>query len=480
MSGFGQRLHRLALILFAKVPSGAVGTASAVQTVGDLGYRLLTAAYWVVLSRTLEKSAVGDIAFANAISAPVAVFVDAGFGLYLVREYRIDGSRGLPINLKRALKARYLWIVGAVVSSAGVVVTLGDTPERTWIGPLIALSYGFDSSTQLWLTRARANLNMWPDLLVRMSQGGGVTLLVALFWLIGALDPITVAIASASVYGLVAVLAFARWRTGKVWNTDPASEQSRHGRRQFGLSAGLITAYSRADAVIIQIVLGSQALANYTLAFKLIEALRVIPGAIARAALAGASRGAPSPREAPTRVSMPRLVKVSLGLGLAAGAFIFVAGPYVQASLFGRSYADETVAVVRLLSVTVAITGFTAPMSALLLARGSGNLVVRNAAWTLGVTIGLAIPAAFLADITGVAAAVLVGELVSVALYVRSSVRLKPPASISGVRWAGLLLVVVTCPLVIDSSGVVSLLVGLAVSSVIVRATLLSSSKLPA
>ena len=397
--------------------------SSAVETTGDLAYRLFMAIYWVVLSRSLPVAVVGTLAFANSVAVPISVVVDSGFSQYLVREYATAGSVGLPRSLHRAVTRRYAIVAATAAVVALAVYVLGSTSGRFWIGLFIGVSYSFDAVGLIWLTRVRANLNAEAYAVVRVVQSLGVVVCTIGLWFTGPYNGVSVSALSAGVYAIGAVIALGVWSRGVRWQTaNESTLPAARPRRQFAAFAVLTTAYSRLDAIVVQLVLGPVGLAVYTLAFKLVEATRVLPGAISRSLLAAAS-GAADSAEHDHRV-LPRSLFSTVRLCIVAGLFLLVTGPELMGLLFGRLYAYHAVTTLRLLSATLPGIGLTGPLAGLLLAWGHESLAAKNSAVTLLVTALTAVGLALIAGLPGVAAGVLLGEIVSVAQYMLALRRL--------------------------------------------------------
>jgi O-antigen/teichoic acid export membrane protein len=411
---------------FARLVGDAstVRRVSSVETAGDLLYRVFMAGYWVLLSRTLTRAIVGDIAFANALAVPLSVLVDSGFTQYLLREYRVEGDVGLPRALRSSVTVRYTSIVFTVVAITAGVALLGNTRDRVWIGGLVAMSYGLDAAGLIWLTRARAHLDASSYFWVRVSQSAGVLVLTALLWTTGPYTAVAVCATSAAVYIVAAGFAWSIWRRGPRWRThDCAHRADVHPRRHFATFAIFTTIYSRLDAIVVQLVLGSIPLATYALAFKLVEASRVLPGAVARAVLASSSKGASSDHPP----SLPSAIGVTVRLCVAMAVALAVAGPSLMKLLFGSPYAVHGTAVIRILALTLPALGLTAPVSSLLLAWRKEHIASANSALTLACTAVFALSGAFLYGLPGIAGGVLLGEVVSVAQYFRTLSQITRP-----------------------------------------------------
>lgn len=395
---------------------GGARRAALTESSADLLYRGFMAAYWVILSRTLRQGVVGTLALANAIAVPISVAIDAGFSQFLIREFRVEGFAGLPSGLKRSITRRYAMIIASVLAATVAVTVIGDTHGRAWIGLFIAVSYGFDAVGQVWLTGARARLQLGPYVLFRLIESAGVVVATALLWIVGPYDGLTVAALSAVVYALAGGIALRQWLSRPRWIPGHITVPvlSAGNRRQFAVFAIATTVYSRLDSIVVQVALGSAALAVYALAFKLVEAARVVPGAVARAVLASASKSGGAARPG----DLPRAVGISVRCAVAISAILALGGPLASDVLFGPHYARPAVQLIRTLAITVAILGFTNPMSSLFLAWHHERVAAVNAIWTLILTAAAAVTLVILWGTIGVAIGVVLGEVLSGMMYV--------------------------------------------------------------
>jgi O-antigen/teichoic acid export membrane protein len=398
---------------------GGARRAALTESSGDLLYRGFMALYWVILSRTLHQRVVGDLALANAIAVPISVAVDAGFSQFLIREFRVEGLAGLPSTLKPAVMRRYGLICASVVAATAAVTLLGDTSGRLWIGLFIAISYGFDAFGQVWLTGARARLDLAPYVTFRLIESAGVVMTSALLWLVGPYDGVTVAAVSAVIYVLAGATALRQWLARPRWIPEHITLPTlpRGERRRFAVFAIATTLYSRLDSIVVQVALGSAALAIYALAFKLVEAARVIPGAVARAVLAAASKGGAAVRPG----HIPRAVGISTRCAIAISAILALGGPLASEVLFGPRYSRPAVQIIHVLAITVAILGFTNPMASLFLAWRRERVAALNAVYTLLLTAAATILLVEVWGAVGVAIGVVAGEIVSCMMYIRQS-----------------------------------------------------------
>jgi O-antigen/teichoic acid export membrane protein len=382
---------------------------------GDLAYKALMAMYWVAASRTLPKADVGSLALGTAIGVPVFLIIDAGFNQLLVREYRYcpDGH-GLPRSLQGAYQGRMRAAVAGMVVVGVASIALADGPGAILAVGFIAGCYWADLLTQMWLAPARARLDMVPDAAVRAIQGGVPLVALLALHAAGALTPVTAAVTSVAAYLAAGALAYRQWRSGGQFSQPDLEALAPGSGHEFNAAFVVRTAYTRADAILVQALAGPVALANYTAAAKLVEAARVVPGSIGKAVLAGLSA---SSSDGPASGRLPTQVSTSLVTSALAAGALAVAGPWAVGVMFGVSYADGADSAIRVLAASLLVTGFTVPTVGVFLATKRSAVVVRGAVFALLATIGSGIPLTLTFGITGTAVAVVVGESLGAGVF---------------------------------------------------------------
>lgn len=378
---------------------------SAVLLGTHLMYRAMMAGWWILLARLFAPESVGVMALANAVAIPVFVALDAGVSQMLVREF--TPGVGFPDDVRQVLRRRYVFAGGGVVGAVAIawVVTRSETAAA--VTAAIAAGYAVDFLTQMWLSPDRAMLDNRPEAGVKAVQGTGAIAFVLIAVWTG-MGIIGAAVAVLISYVLASVLPLVRWRA-RVRFQSRSSQTSGTDRRVFVAAAVLVALYTRVDSLAIQISEGAGALAIYTVAFKLIESSRLPGWALGRTALAAASLGRPP---APSKM----LGGVTLGVGVAA--FVFCAGPALQQFLFGSEYGgDEAAVTLRVLSLSLAFSAFTAQAHGAMLGSGGERLVLRAAVVVAAVTVALMTVLTPLWGLIGTASAVLVAELANGALF---------------------------------------------------------------
>jgi O-antigen/teichoic acid export membrane protein len=367
-------------------PASAARTATANLLSGHVVYRALVAAFWVALARFASPGVVGELAIANSLSVPIFVGLDAGINQYLVREF--DTERGFPSYLRHPLQWRScLVVLGCTGAALGTGALIG-TSTAVVTGILVGAGYGVDFMCQAWLAPDRARLNMRPDRMMKLIQGGGS--LAALFVIHSAhrVDPPNVAAGVFVAYLAAAVNPWRRWVARRCWHDDwvEAGRVATRMWKAVGVFAvsGLLTAiYTRMDDLAVQVAQGTAVVAGYTLAYKFIESARLPSWAVTRVVLASASSG----EESAIGTSSPaRAILVSIWLALGAALGCSVLGPGLAGAVLGAEY--HIGGVLQILAVSVLVAGFTAPAQGFLLGVGDERSAAVAAACTFGVMAG--------------------------------------------------------------------------------------------
>lgn len=441
---------------------------------GDLAYKGLMAAYWVFASRTLDKAEVGILALGTALAVPVFLIIDAGFNQLLMREYSPEADPvGIPHDLRRAYLGRLrLGAFGlAAVIAAGALMTNGVAPAITVA--LLGACYALDYVTQMWLCSARASLNMIPDAIVRVVQGGGPLVALVALHLTSNLTIASAALTSALAYAAAAAVARREWdRRPRFCSPQPDVPHRPRAGQEFNAVYILRTIYTRADALLIQAFAGPVALANYTAASKLLDAARVVPGSIAKVVLADAS----TRRERRATRALPQYVLVSWVVASAAACFLALAGPSLISFMFGASYATGSADAIRVLALCLLLSGLSLPMIGLLLARARTRLVVHANALAVVTMVGAGLPLTHAYGITGAASALCLAELgmaVICALALRQRLSSGTSERVLVVGTSSLIASAAALCLVFDAASLVAAATGIAISTVLCAALVL-------
>lgn len=389
---------------------------------GDFAYKGIMAIYWVLLARQMGTDDLGVLALANAIAMPAYAILDAGLTTHLIKDYSDTG--GLMPRHRGRVRKRLSLALLLPLPLAGLAWILGGGFTAGLATILMCLAYCSDFSGQIMLAPARSASRMEPDAAVRMIQSVGAVILSVALLANGLNSPVWIALASTVSYGFAIYPPLRIWRRSHGWSSFSEDIQP-ESREEMAITQGTIalTAFSRLDSLLVQALLGSVALATYTVAFKLVEVARLLPGAVSRIVLSHSSE------EGPEQYSLRKHLKTSIILGAVGALGLIVAGPFLLGLLFGDKYMDLAGPTIRIIGLS--IIPFSVMISACMYAVGSGRAGVMRKVMIEGVIVLVAAMVALgeLFDLEGAAIGMLIAQVfVAARFWPFLSLRLANPS----------------------------------------------------
>lgn|GEM_PF-2924297 len=383
---------------------------------GDFAYKGIMAVYWVLLARVMSVDGLGTVALANAIAMPAYVIVDAGLTQMLIRDYSESGGM-LRAHMRR-VRMRVIVGILLVLPLACLGYAMGDREAAAAAVALMSLAYFFDFSGQLMLAPARAASRMEPDAVVRFIQALG-TVAISLFLIQADLKSAGwIALASAVAYCLALYPAARVWRASERWADHPADgAEETIETTPVAVGTVVMTVSGRVDSLIVQVILGPAALATYTIAYKLIEVARLVPGALARVVLAHSSAETESPERS---VYDPRdHLRISVILSGLATLVLVAFGPQLIGLLFGSDYGHDAVGTIRVMALALVPFSILTIGSMYAVGTGRAGLYARIAFENL-IAMAILVPVgAAVLDLPGAAAGMLISDLYAAARFWR-------------------------------------------------------------
>jgi O-antigen/teichoic acid export membrane protein len=363
---------------------------TAYRAAADIGSKIISVAFFVVLARQLGESGFGVFVFGLALAAVLTVLASFGQDPVLTREVardlsRLDAYFANTLALKLVLALPVLLVAAAVVTAAGM-----DSETRSVVVLLgIALVAEQLATTCFAVYQARERLVYVPIVILTQRALTAAVGIVALLAGAG-----VVAVSAIYVGGALAALALAlallyrrvaRPRllvTPRTWGTLFAAAAP------VGVATVLALLLFRVDTAILALFESDEIVGNYGAAFRLFEATLFISWAVTSAVYPVLARLSPGSESVRDVFGAALKLIVALTLPVAVGAAI-LADPIVHL-VFGSGF-DEAVTPLVLLAPAIVVYSLAHVAGAMLVARNRQ----RAMAITNGVVAALNIVANF-------------------------------------------------------------------------------------
>lgn len=394
--------------------------------VASLGLGLLFSA---LLARALGQAGLGQFAFISA-----ALFIGnaaSTFGLdtLLLRDAaaaRASAAAGaaLPqtisavLLIQLALSTVYialLWLIGPRLpnQTAATLPALGLASLA-----LVPLAFSTVYSAILRAYERMADFLVFSLVTATVMAAGGALLFTAGGGLLSAAGILLVAQTAGALAaaGLCRRAVTLRWRW--IWPSAPAI---RRALRLGGALAVLMlfsVLYQRSGVLLLSLIDGDAAAGAYSAAARVIEALKLLPGAFFGAMFPVLARAAAVERagvQDATRRLYARSFAVLLAVCVALAAGTALAAPAVVRLLFGSGY-DAAVGALRIMCWSLPPTVATFRLSFDLVVQGRERVAAASMGFTLLVGAGLTAWLIARAGLTGAAWGLVGGELAQVGI----------------------------------------------------------------
>jgi O-antigen/teichoic acid export membrane protein len=384
----------------------AVRTAwnAVVMAGAEVAGKVGTLVFTVLAARMLTEAEFGAFAYALSVSLLVATVPSWGFDALVVQR----GSRDLeqlPSLFARALVAKAVMglpsfiLVGILVGTARptreAVVALALVLAATFLDAFSDASRAVATAVQR-LGGVSSALTMQRFLVAAFAAvflfSGGRLVAASLAYFLGAVGGLVGSVVAVRRLGVRP--AFRGVRPRHLWEL---------GRHSWALGTATVIGMMlfRIDAVMLQAWQGDEAVAVYSVAYRLLETVLFLAWSVSNASFPAMSA------EVDTARIRESLEQVSAILAAAYVAFAVVAlieAPGVLGLLFGETYAEQSTPVLRWLSVAPLVWGVYYLCQFGLLARDrQGRLLVAVA---LATALNLVLNAVLIPDYAGVGAAI--------------------------------------------------------------------------
>lgn len=312
-------------------------------TIGKLVGDLFTFVFFVMLSRTFGKEAIGEYSFALALTGFLAVLSD--FGLYHVTIKELNRRTGSFKEYYGSVFSTRL--VLAFVVFAGLLPALPVLPFSHQLKLLILILAAYQVLYQLsvgigatFIANQEMHLVAIYDASVKAvcAVAGILLVMVGKSLVVASIAlPVTVLCYLFLLYGFCA-RKYGWPQLTLSWRTMVAMLRE---ARPYGFSLLIFQVYSRTDIVLITLLLGSAAAGIYNVAYRVIFFFTFIPQFAAVAILPSASR-----LHVTARDELQRLYNLSLNsvvlLALPAVAGLWLTAPLLIPRVFGPAFAEST------------------------------------------------------------------------------------------------------------------------------------------
>lgn len=394
---------------------------AAVRGTAEVLAKLATLAWTVVAARSLDQGDFGAFSYALSIVLLASALPAWGFDPLLVRR----GSRDQELLPRLHTEALTWQTVLAVPTflAVGLLVAPSRPSSAAALVLVVLLAAGLP---ELWSDTARSTASVRQDQL-GVSRALVMQRLITAGLIIGALalgaGVVGVAVGFLLGTGLGFLLHVralraldVRMRPGLV--TRAGMREMIAGSGSLGLSALVLILLFRADTVLLGIIKDDEAVAAYTVAYRLLETVLFVAYAVKQAVL-------------PVMSAAGDRVRQGFEQGLAAvgvvyvpfAAVVLVEGDRVISLLFGERYGEQSFDVLRWLAPVPVLFAAGYLGQAALVARGRQRTMLVAALWATATN--LAVNVALIPRYGGVGAAVAttVSYVVQVAVVHRDLVR---------------------------------------------------------
>jgi len=354
----------------------------------------LTLLFTLAVARTLGEQGFGQFAFISAVVAIANVVTTFGLDTMLIRDVAASNSpaAGLPGVFSAALLIQLglsTLIIAVLLGLGSRLPNLSATQPALLVAALSLIPLAF-STVFSAILRGRGRMGAFA-----LFSGATAAILglgAVLLWRRGgALVNATLVLLAAQTGG--AVVAYLLCRRLAAWPgrwPGPTHRQLGRAWRTGGVLAGLMilaVLYQRLDVLLLSLLAGDAATGFYAAAVRILEALKMLPGAFFGALLPLLAAGErPAVRRA-YRLSFAALLGLSVLLAALTAA---LAEPLVI-WLFGPAFVPA-VAPLRLISWSLPLTVITFKLSFDLVARGQE----RFAGLSMLLTLLVAAPVTYL------------------------------------------------------------------------------------
>jgi O-antigen/teichoic acid export membrane protein len=340
----------LSLRLFASpVPTDPALRTSALEVLfkvfADGISKVVTLVVMVVSARVLAAADFGVLALAMTTGWILSVASDAGLPIYLAKQMAHSVARQATSFAPVAEIMRARIAFGALAALAGLALAIAIAPQALAPFAIIViaqlLTAVLDTLSHTYRGIGRTNIE---SVLVLSHRTVTAAAVVVVLVTAPSLAMLSVALAVPPAIALLVSWQIARWVTGGnvegAEGTLPSARRFVHRQivtdaAPLGIAALLSAAYFRCDVYFVQAWHGVDTVGIYNAAFRIVEALRMIPAAVLAVTFATLCASQ-------DLRTVQRLTAMLLAGGLALFAALYVTAPTVLQMLYGDRFVEAT------------------------------------------------------------------------------------------------------------------------------------------
>jgi O-antigen/teichoic acid export membrane protein len=356
-----------------------VARNSGALTITGVVTKLATFIVLVLANRALSRQQFGEYALVLATAEIIRVVAAFGVDQVSLRAFARDPDQHEQI-LTNSLTLKWLSSTVATLLFAGAAWYLRFTPQM-WLGfYLLAVDFYLSASVLSFVTFHQAHVRADRALPGVLAGAAASLIFGVIAFLLRA--PMPIFLASVPVGSGVALTTL--WLLTRRWIRPSLTLASRASIRRLATSAWPLAAagimvllYFRISTVMLAKLVGIDAVASYTPAYKLSEAFLLVPAALSGTTLPLLSRTlrkGPSP-EGIHAYRSAMLIAIATSLPFGIGCSVF--GTFVLVLVFGPGYAGSAFA--------LGLLGWATVLMALNQQTGNALIALNREHWIMWV-----------------------------------------------------------------------------------------------
>jgi O-antigen/teichoic acid export membrane protein len=356
----------------------------------DFSKRALLAVTVLLCARFLSARSFGDYIFLLSFYQIFAVLAAAGLPSSLLRVVARGGQGGVHLGLA-SLLARLVYIVPATLSMLFVTRLMGFWRDYSWaLGMLAILMFVRGAAENIsFIFQGREDQLSAAKIGVMQSA---VTLLLTLGICFSS-KSVPQLIGAHVIGGLVsAIYGFSLLRSGASGIQAPGEtliSQTRsllQGSHWLNAGASVASAYNRVDVLLLRRLLTAEAVAVYSVPYRILDLTQIVPSSLTSAILPRLCRDR---EQASSGLTHPKsAIRFLLVAALLLVVLVTVAAPRITLLLFGAKYYGSIPVLQILIWATIPMF-WNFVLNAQLISNSVDRAILQGAGIALAVNVGL-------------------------------------------------------------------------------------------